>query len=185
MRQGKIVCLGDSLTYGFPYGPHASWVRYAAETCSLNISNAGVNGDNLENMADRFDRDVLDKQPATAIILGGTNDAFWGEISRSMSISFMEQMVARALANGINPVIGSPIPVDDPSAGLKLERLCEEYRRIAAERGLPLLDFRTPFIDPATGQMKDDLYLDGVHPNLKGYRAMGETAVNFFQNYFK
>lgn len=182
MRQVQIVCLGDSLTYGYPYGPHASWVRYAAEACSLNISNAGVNGDTLENMADRFDRDVLAKQPVAAIIMGGTNDAFWGEISRSMSIACMEQMIAHASDNGIHPVIGIPIPIDDRMAEPKLERLCREYRRIIHERNLLLLDFRASFIDPDTGQMRDDLYLDGVHPNLKGHQAMGEAAANFLKH---
>lgn len=93
--QGKIVCLGDSLTYGFPYGPGVSWVAYVSRICGLSLSNAGVNGNTMEDMAARFDRDVLAKKPATVVILGGSNDAFWGERFCLKTISYLEQMVAR------------------------------------------------------------------------------------------
>ena len=122
---GKIVCLGDSLTYGYPYGPHVSWVTYLSRVCGLSLSNAGVNGNTMEDMAARFDRDVLTKKPDTVVILGGTNDAYREEVSCSMSVFFLEQMVAGAAANKILPVIGIPIPIDDPGADPKLERLSQ------------------------------------------------------------
>jgi lysophospholipase L1-like esterase len=178
---GKIVCLGDSLTYGYPYGPHASWVTYLSKACGLNLSNAGVNGNTMEDMAARFERDVLAKKPETVVILGGTNDAYQEEVSCSMSMFFLEQMVASALANKILPVVGIPIPIDDPRTNPKLERLSREYHLISSRLGTPMLDFRTPFIDLDTKRMRDDLYLDGVHPNLDGYRVMGETSASFFK----
>lgn len=180
MKQEKIICLGDSLTYGYPYGPHESWVAYAAKACGLNLGNAGVNGDTMEGMAARFERDVLGRKAQAVIVLGGTNDAFCRDISGPMTLSFLRQIINRAVENKILPVIALPIPVDDPWANPKLERICQEYRRVSAELGMLLLDFRTPFIDPDTGSMKDELYLDGVHPNLDGYRVIGEMAVYFF-----
>ena len=79
----KIVCLGDSLTYGFPYGPQASWVTYLSNAYGPGLCNAGVNGNTMEDMAARFDRDVLAKKPAMVVILGGTNDAYREEVSPS------------------------------------------------------------------------------------------------------
>ncbi len=177
----KIVCLGDSLTYGFPYGPHVSWVAYASRICGLNLSNAGVNGNTMADMAARFDRDVLAKKPDAVVILGGSNDAFWGDVPCQMTVSFLEQMVASAVANKILPVIGIPMPIDDSMAGPVLDRLTTEYRHISSKLMLPTMDFRTPFLDAGTGRIRTDLYLDGVHPNLDGYRVMGETAVDFFR----
>jgi lysophospholipase L1-like esterase len=135
----------------------------------------------MEDMAARFERDVLAKKPETVVILGGTNDACQGEVSCPMSVFFLEQMIASALANKILPVVGIPMPIDDPGADLKLERLSREYRLIPSRLGTPVLDFRTPFIDPNTKRMRENLYLEGVHPNLDGYRVMGETAVSFFK----
>lgn len=87
----------------------------------------------------------------------------------------------RAVADKILPVIGIPMPVDDNIAGPTLERLTMEYHRISSELMLPVMDFKTSFLDAVTGRIRNDLYLDGVHPNLEGYRVMGETAVDFFK----
>ncbi|MGD0153291.1 MAG: GDSL-type esterase/lipase family protein [Thermacetogeniaceae bacterium] len=183
MKRKKIVCLGDSLTYGFPYGPQASWVTYAAKTGDFDLGNAGINGDIMEGMAARFDRDVLRKKPQAVIILGGTNDAFCEDITTPMTIFSLQQMIGYAADRHIVPVIGLPLPIDDTWADPKLERLCREYRQISAACGALLLDFRGSFIDPDTGKMKDELYLDGVHPNLLGYRVMGEVAASFLASF--
>lgn len=183
MKQRSIVCLGDSLTYGYPYGPHASWVAYAARVCDCSLINAGINGDTMDGMADRFDRYVLGRKPQAVIILGGTNDAFSNEISREMTLSSLREMIGKASECQIALIIGLPIPVDDPSVSLKLERICQEYSRISKESGARLLDFRSPFIDPLSGLMKEELYVDGVHPNKDGYQVMGESAVAFLQSF--
>jgi len=180
---GTIVCLGDSLTYGYPYGPHASWVKHLSKDCGLKISNSGVNGNTMEDMSARFEKDVLAKKPETLVILGGTNDACQEEVSCSMTILYLEQMIARARDNKISPVIGLPIPIDDFRINSKLDRLSREYLLISSKFEIPVLDFRVPFIDPDTARIKDNLYLDGVHPNLEGYRVMGETAASFFRSF--
>ena len=150
--QGKIVCLGDSLTYGFPYGPEVSWVAYASRICGLSLSNAGVNGNTMEDMAARFDRDVLAKKPAAVVILGGSNDAFWGERFCLKTVSCLEQMVTSAVANKILPVIGIPMPIDDNMAGPVLERLTMEYHRISSELMLPVLDFQNTLFGRGYGK---------------------------------
>lgn len=176
----KIVCLGDSLTYGFPYGPEASWVAYVAQSCPLELVNAGVNGDTIEEMASRYCRDVRHYHPDFVIILGGTNDVYCSEISRDQSIYHLENIVNSALKDGFQPVIGITIPVaDDPAANAKLEEIVFEERRLAEEFHLQLLDFSASFYD-AQGKLRKQLYLDGVHPNRAGYKVMGETAWDFF-----
>ncbi len=184
MKRKKIVCLGDSLTYGFPYGPQASWVTHAAKNDNFDLGNAGINGDIMEGMAARFDRDVLGKKPQAVIILGGTNDAFCGDITIPMTVLSLRKMLGYAADHHIVPVIGLPIPIDDTWADPKLERLCQEYCQISAACGALLLDFRRAFIDPETGKMNDKLYVDGVHPNLPGYRVMGEVATCFLMAAF-
>lgn len=183
-QDSKIICLGDSLTYGYPYGPQDSWVTYAAMRCGLELVNAGVNGNTVEDMARRFPDDVRKKHPSAVIILGGTNDAYWGEVSHAQTVYFLEGMIQDALKHRIQPIIGLPIPVDEPFVAAKLERICTSYRKIAERFGLLQLNFAPSFLDRVTGGIRDELYLDGVHPNRAGYRAMGEIALDFFNNYF-
>ena len=65
-----IVCLGDSITYGFPFGPEASWVELSAKALGLNMINMGANGDTTRAMRRRFKRDVTGLDPAYVIIMG-------------------------------------------------------------------------------------------------------------------
>lgn len=182
---GKIVCLGDSLTYGYPYGMDASWVACISRSCPFDFVNAGVNGDTLEDMAGRYGRDVRRHHPDAVVILGGTNDAFCSEISCDQTIYHLEKIIASALKDGVRPVVATPIPVaDDHAVNAKLQRIVSEERRLAEELRLNLLDFAAPFYDDR-GSVLEDLYLDGVHPNRAGYEVMGKTALDFFQHYFQ
>ena len=41
----KIVCLGDSLTYGFGVSRSNSWTNIVNKETRLEIVNKGINGD--------------------------------------------------------------------------------------------------------------------------------------------
>jgi len=146
--------------------------------------NAGVNGDTVEDMARRFQRDVLEREPAAVVILGGTNDAFCSEVTIAQTVYYLEEMIKEAIDNNIQPVLGLPIPVDEPLISEKLDRICSAYRDAAGRFELAIIDFAPPFIKHSSGALRDNLYVDGVHPNKAGYEAMGETAVQFFRNHF-
>ncbi|MGB9791490.1 MAG: GDSL-type esterase/lipase family protein [Thermacetogeniaceae bacterium] len=181
----EIICLGDSLTYGYPYGPTNSWVSYLARESGLRLLNAGVNGDTTLDMEKRFQRDVVERKLLAVVILGGTNDAFCSEITIVQTICAMETMLREAINNDIQPIIGLPLPVvDEPSVSSKLDSICAAYRDLSKRFELPLIDFVSPFIDPDTGNPNERLYIDEVHPNKLGYEVMGKTAVNFFKDYF-
>lgn len=183
-KRKEIVCLGDSITYGYPYGPAHSWVSYAALESGLRLLNAGVNGDTTLDMARRFQRDVIERKPLAVVILGGTNDAFCSEITLVQTVCSMESMIREAINNDIQPVIGLPLPVDDLSVSSKLDSISAAYRELAKRLDVPLIDFASPFIDPKNGSPDERLYIDGVHPNKLGYEAMGKTAVVFLNIIF-
>lgn len=42
-----LAVLGDSLTYGFPYGPKVSWLNILAENLDIASLNYGVCGERL------------------------------------------------------------------------------------------------------------------------------------------
>lgn len=183
-QKKKVVCLGDSLTYGYPYGPHASWVHYVSQIITdLDLVNAGINGNTIEDMKKRFEKDVKAREPDAVMILGGTNDAFSGDISLAATIYSLEEIFKIAFKNRIEPILGLPVPVDDPIVGSKLDKICSSFKEIAANYTVALLNFASSFRN-VTGQLKEELYLDGVHPNRVGYEVMGKTAANFFHGHF-
>lgn len=178
-----IVCLGDSITYGFPFGPESSWVRLNAKELGLNMINAGSNGDTTRAMRRRFKRDVTDLDPAYVIIMGGGNDAFMGRSQEEYEEN-IEEMVTTALDNGICPVLGLPAPVylgefvpdEIGVAGSLLDGYREWAEKFAADKKLPVLDFYRPFLDQETGATILENYCDDVHPSLRGYRVLADAS---------
>lgn len=179
-----MVCLGDSLTYGYPYGPEVSWVHYVNSRSQLELINAGVNGNTMEDMENRYQMDVQRHHPDFLVILGGTNDAYRFEISCAETIYHLEQLIKKAQDDKICPIVALPMnTLDEYSAG-KIERLRMEEKELADKYNLLCLDFARAFTDPE-GRVKEELYLDGVHPNIAGYESMGRVALEFFQDIFQ
>lgn len=182
----KVVCLGDSITYGFPYGPRASWVEICAEKLALKMVNKGVNGDTTGQMRMRFNSDVVSFNPAYVIILGGTNDAWVGAGLAEVQEN-VRALVEDAFEMGICPVLGLPAPANIfRLAGFPPEDV-EEYtgdldsfrnwmRQFADEQLLPVLDFYTPLLDPETGKADPAYFVDDGHPNMDGYRKLAGAA---------
>ncbi len=178
-----IVCLGDSITYGFPFGPDASWVNLGAKALGIKLINKGANGDTTRSMRMRFSRDVTSLKPAYVIIMGGANDAFMGYTLEKYQDNITE-MVTAAVNNGICPVIGLPAPIsigefvtDEVGvASCELECFRNWAEEFAADEELPVLDFYAPLLAPITGSAVPAYFCDEAHPSLEGYKALGRSS---------
>lgn len=172
----KIVAIGDSITYGFPYTCRESWFDLAAAKLGFEYINQGINGDSTTWMYCRFKTDVLAHQPTHVIIMGGTNDAYCDEPLTKV-LDNIKQMIHLAKANKITPIVGIPIPCDDAYT----ESLLAEYRAqmhtYINEQQLASIDFYTAMRDK-NGQIPSGLHMDGVHPNIRGYQRMSELAID-------
>ncbi|MCG0278557.1 MAG: SGNH/GDSL hydrolase family protein [Thermanaeromonas sp.] len=185
-----IVGLGDSLTYGYPYGPESSWLALAAKVTGAVVVNKGVNGETTQEMLQRFEEDVLELNPRAVIVLGGTNDA-WAKTDVAKVEAQVREMIEGASRAGILPVVALPPPLcpKDPDIPLffleEMEKLLEAYRqayrRLAHSHHLPLLDFYTALLEPETRWGKVEYFIDGAHPNRRGYQVMAEVALPFFR----
>ncbi|MBS3902408.1 MAG: hypothetical protein KGZ54_10390 [Dethiobacter sp.] len=174
----KIYALGDSITYGFPYGPDHSWVRILAQRTGLTIINGGINGDTTALMLHRLSL-AFNFNPSHLLLLGGTNDAYWAQDLRIVTKNIRE-ICLRCLENKIYPLLGTPIPVDEP----QVEAILAEYRAFiqetAKKENIPLIPFHKVFL-AEDNRFKVELTADGCHPNLDGYRAMAELALKKLQ----
>lgn len=171
MSKIKIVCLGDSTTFGFPFGHQDSWVRMLDEEIFGEVINKGINGNTTSDMLDRFDRAVLAHKPDFVIITGGINDVVCGE-SQDRIKQNITDMVEKAIAHGIIPVLGIPTPVAYVPWEKSLQKLRAWMREYAEKLNIDIIDFSKAFFDEE-GNIKTELLLaDGGHPSREGYKQM-------------
>lgn len=176
----KIVAIGDSITYGYPYGPEVSWTRFLAEATGFTVVNKGINGNTTGDMLDRFRRHVLAHDPDYVIIMGGSNDIVWQE-SHDRIVWNLRDMINLARENGIRVVIGLLIPIDYPEYEARLARVREWTGQYARENNIPVIDFYSAFIDQQ-GSIQSEYLLDEAHPTPEGYRRMFEMIpLDIFQ----
>ncbi|GAF24845.1 lysophospholipase l1 and related esterases [Moorella thermoacetica Y72] len=190
MQAIDLVGLGDSLTWGYPFGPEASWLNLAAAETGLQVINRGISGETTGEMLARFDEDVVRPGPRAVTIMGGTNDA-WAGLAAAEVESNIRTMIDKARRAGIEVIICLPPPLcrtgsDIPASFLeKMAGLLADYRdacrHLASSRGLELLDFYIPLLDQDTGWGKREFFVDDAHPSIKGYQAMAAVAVDLFR----
>ena len=105
----KIVCLGDSLTYGYGVPRRDCWVSLAAEMTGHTIVNKGVNGDTAGGMLARFRRDVAEEAPGLLFVMGGGNDILFSGTD-AQARADMAALVHQAPALGLKVLPGPPPP---------------------------------------------------------------------------
>ena len=182
----KIVCLGDSLTYGYGVPRKDCWVSLAAEATGHTLVNRGINGDTTGGMLARFGGDVLGEQPDRVLLMGGANDIIFGGSDAPARLN-LTAMANQAVANRIRPMIGLPTPVyaegiPEPWLSVtdyqSLLPIFAAYRdwlvRFAGTFGFKTVDFTVPGLLPPEGHAH---YLDGLHPDKEGHRLMAEAVI--------
>lgn len=176
----KVVCLGDSITWGFPYGPEYSWVTMLNKVMEGEFINEGINGNTTDNMLRRFYRSVLKHEPTHLVILGGANDVLWQE-SIDRIVHNLQTIAEKARGAGIKVIMATPTGIDHREVERRLDRIRAWIKSYARENDLPLIDFAAAYFDPE-GNIRSELLLpDGAHPNKNGYRAMFEVIdLNIF-----
>jgi acyl-CoA thioesterase-1 len=177
----KIVCLGDSITWGFPWGPKESWVKMLADSIDGEVINQGINGNSTSDMLMRFKSSVLKYNPTHVIIMGGINDVISGESFDRICWN-INQMAEKAIENKIEVILGIPTAVDDPHWERLLVRIRKWMIELCQQKGLKYIDFSRAFYDDQ-GNIKTELLLpDGGHPDRAGYKALFEQIdLNIFQ----
>lgn len=175
----RIAAMGDSITQGYLCNPCDGWVSIIERELNIKMYNLGVPGDLSRNMKRRFVHEVLPRGPSHCIILGGTNDAFC-DVSLDDYSENIEIMVDNCRNNGIAPIIGLPTPC----LAYPEELILEEYRGWLKEyadlEGLYVIDFYSALLDIGNMAVREEYFIDEVHPNAGGYRMMADAAKALF-----
>jgi lysophospholipase L1-like esterase len=187
-----VVALGDSTTAGTPLfksplevppagsgderSQYAYWLMRAQPAWS--VLNRGVNGERSDQIAARFDRDVLPHRPAAVVIIAGVNDVYQGR-PVDFVLAGLRTMYDRAAAAGIPVIAGSIVPYNTATAEQN-RKMHEINAWIAAQAA------RDPNITAADTRAavaaRDDRDRlagsdDGLHPDVAGYRAMADVLL--------
>ncbi len=191
-KDDRIVCIGDSITYGYEVDGSQTWIGRLRREREINLLNVGMNGDTTEGMVTRFKEHVVDLNPKAVLIMGGGNDILNGTTLDYVTnnVVVMTQM---ALDKGIVPMIGiapEPSPKDVPEEWKTFlnydfirEQLAVYKEWLSAFAKANLL----PYVDFDSG-MKNKLhsgygryFFDGIHPNPAGHKIMASIAAEFFE----
>ena len=188
---GTIICLGDSLTYGYGVRRAQCWTELAAELSGWNVVNRGICGDTTGGMLVRL-REILreeigQRNERCFLLMGGCNDIFFSGSStgaRENMAAMAHQLFAEGempliavgpgIADGSYPSMWSDL-VDFPEAGTVIREYYEWLERFCSSFGVRMIDFRGDFRD-REGNTRTELYLDGVHLNPEGHRVMAERV---------
>lgn len=187
----KLICLGDSLTFGYGVRPSLRWTQLCARETGWKIVNEGVSGDTTGGMLARMTARALPElrstggdEPCSRILLmGGTNDVLYSGSDTSARAN-MGAMIHQLLSTGVLPLVGIPLPVDDGHAPREwaavvdysgAEITLKGYRlwlkQFCAVFGVPCVDFHADFVRP-DGSPRSELLLDGLHPTPEGHQLM-------------
>lgn len=195
----KIICHGDSLTQGADIEPAFRWPSLLQNALGgVETTNTGIGGDTTTGLLSRFSPDVLSQQPDAVILMGGTNDFWWG-LPVNIVIANLYTMAYQARHHGIAPVFGLPTPFDvqqalqqpwnPPEQGYErllndIKILTQRLAKEARESEIPVLNFHGLFLDK-NHKVNPALFLeDGVHPNGQGHRKMAALAAVELKNVF-
>lgn len=190
----RLICLGDSLTFGFGVSPAQRWTRLVGQETDWQVLNYGVNGDTTTGMLVRMQTlmqsGVLKQttsDPYQILIMGGSNDIFYSG-SDICARSSLGAMIHQLASIGTIPIVGIPIPVDAAAAPAswgaavnfeqaaeQLEDYCYWLQRYCKGFGLNTIDFRSDFLSQS-GLLRRELFLDGLHPTPAGHRMMADRV---------
>lgn len=183
----NIVCIGDSLTYGYDVPVSARWTVLLEQKTGIRVCNKGICGDTTEGMRQRMQR--IDMMAYDAVcLMGGSNDILQ-HVSLEQMEHHMQQMMQYAAQASNTLYVGIPLAMKPESVLFGWQRQeevegnnrkLETYRQWLLTQCITYhavpIDFYKRIQD-AEIQFHTNLYADGVHPNEAGYALMAEEAI--------
>jgi lysophospholipase L1-like esterase len=186
----RIVAVGDSTTAGTPgfrspieappngRGDESSQYAYwlMKQHPDWEVLNRGVNGERTDQIAARFDRDVVATSPRAVVLIAGVNDIYQGRSIEHVT-SQLRKMYDRAARAGLKLVAGTIIPFNtaSPEQNERMRVVNEWIRaQAASDASLAFVDTRAAVAAPG----KPDLLAstpDQLHPSVDGYRRMADA----------
>lgn len=177
----KILCYGDSNTYGFDprsfigdrYGAESRWVDLLAKENGWDMVNRGINGREIPGHSIPLP-DGLD----LLIVMLGSNDLLQGADAETAA-GRMETFL-RGLSIASEKILLIAPPPLEPGAWVDSSRLIEVSRRLGKEYRAVAQKLGVRFADAAEWNIQ--LCFDGVHFTEKGHRVFARALAAVIKN---
>lgn len=188
----KIVCIGNSITNGFPYPRSKSFPGLIRETTGYEVINKGNNGETTADVLARFKHDVLDHRPDVVTIMTGTNDFIYNTDTPEGAMEKIKTMCRWAVDAGIRVILMTSLLTDAPRARREwldtmdtdydeVNRKILEYDHLMGEygdtQGIKVLDTQRAYSDYANEKGSEAAFHDGLHPTPEGYRFLASLII--------
>jgi len=184
LKAGKdqtVVVYGTSLTAGGEWTKALkSWLETVNPAAKVNFVNSGQSGKNSIVGLEKLDAVVIAKKPDTVLIEFAVNDAGRREgkpvaVTQEQSGKNLGEMIDRIrkalpgteiIIQTMNPAWDAPNGNRSGSIRPELASYYEVYRKVAAERGLKLIDHNRNWekIRSESEEQFKAYVADGVHP---------------------
>ncbi|MFB5664291.1 SGNH/GDSL hydrolase family protein [Alteribacillus sp. HJP-4] len=196
----KIVFIGDSITeegrFEDPESIGAGYVRLIHDLLlikhpdlNLNILNKGIGGSRITDLAERWEKDVIDENPDWVSVSIGINDV-WRQLDRpeiEQVFPDMFEQVYDEILKQVHQLTSARLIIMEPtlieenadSEGNRLLRPYVEASQKLAERySAVLIPEHQAFLTYLKANNQIALTTDGVHMNSKGDMLMATTWLN-------
>lgn len=183
----KVVCIGDSLTYGYGIDQKQSWFESVKTYYNVEFINVGIPGNTSVEMKARFEADVISKNPTHVLIMGGSNDVML-QWAVEDTINHLCDMANCAKQHGVIPIMMAPPPVNGSikdktwfvdveynEANKQLEALADALKAYAESTDIPFVDL---FHHYPSDVWQPHYLLDGIHFRKSGHALMHEVIVH-------
>ncbi len=187
LDEDKYVGFGDSITFGamdFQEAPDKGYIPrlellLQGAFGKGQVINEGYGGETTVEGLARIQSVIPRHLARFLLLMEGTNDVIFLEISMDTAAFNLEEMARRCLDFGVFPLLATIIPRNDWRWYLELYRnriyeLNDKIRQLAAKLKIPLVDQFHAFYDypDQEGGWPSLISSDLVHPSEKGYEVM-------------
>jgi lysophospholipase L1-like esterase len=183
LNDNQYTGFGDSITYAEEHGylPKLE-VMLSQKYGPSKVFNEGIGGEGTTDGLARMDIALANHPARYLMLMEGTNDIIFLEVSMDTVAFNLEAMARKCLNYGAFPLLATIIPRNDWRWSLQVYRnrifdLNSKIRSLTEKTKIPLVDqFNAFYYYPADkGGWTSLLLPDGVHPNEKGFTFMAET----------
>lgn len=177
----KLVCIGDSLTYGYGVSSKSCWTELLKKYLNTEVINKGINGDTTFGILSRSYKDIIEEKPDYVIIMAGTNDILMDRPLKSVKDN-IKLLINETKEKNIIPVMALQPPiipelakiywdekVNYEKAILNLSDYIDWVKEYCEAESITIVNFYDCFLNQNN---ISSLYSDGIHPNAEGHKLM-------------
>ena len=172
-REATLLCLGDSLTFGYGAAAGASYPDRLEQLTGHVTQNAGLNGDTAEGALARLPGLLRNNTPGLVLVSIGGND-FLRNVPPERTHAALKAIVQTAASSTQVVLIGQPGLLAAATGSLKDHPV---YAEVATETGVALFAGGWAYV-----LARPELRSDQIHANAQGYGIFAERLADWLRD---